>query len=231
MQRDQRRHPDLQELLAWLDGDAPGQSSDTGAHLESCARCRAEVDGLRETRAALRDMPALRPARDGWTDVQKAMGLAVQAEQPVHPASMHAWLRPAAAMAASVLLVVGLVLGLQDEPVVRPAPSQIAMQLPATAPIANRTTGMGGQLASLVAESRRLEQSLIAQQRTSRVMSLGQAGTVSALRDQIALVDNLLHARDAELDNAGRERLWRQRVRLMQGLIDAQARPAVWTEF
>ena len=243
MQQHRQRHPDIQKLLAWLDADASGYLSGEvsgRAHLDGCADCRAELERLRATRAALRDLSALRPVRDGWPELCKRMGLAppsapAETDRRVsdsRPFGSHTreWLRPLAAMAASVLVVVGLVLGLNQDDALTTVPT-ISRYAPISESLVAGRVADGGQLASLVDDARYLERSLIAQQRTSRVMSLGQAGTVSALRDQLALVDSILNARGAELDSASRERLWRQRVQLMRSLISAQSRPAQWSEF
>ena len=61
-----RKHqPDVNALSAQLDGVLdPRESARLDAHVASCDACRAQLDGLRTTRAALRSMPeATRHAR------------------------------------------------------------------------------------------------------------------------------------------------------------------------
>jgi hypothetical protein len=54
--------PTRERLSALLEGDLPGEEEEAvRAHLESCARCRAELDALRLTVAALRRLPQLPP--------------------------------------------------------------------------------------------------------------------------------------------------------------------------
>src|SRR5688572_33400991 len=48
-------------LSAWVDGElGRGDRANVGAHLQRCARCRAEVHELRVTQTMLRSLPTRR---------------------------------------------------------------------------------------------------------------------------------------------------------------------------
>jgi hypothetical protein len=63
-------HCTMDDLLALQAGEA---SVWARRHIESCEACRAELDALYQRVAALKALPALRSARDGWPAVRDVM--------------------------------------------------------------------------------------------------------------------------------------------------------------
>jgi anti-sigma factor RsiW len=62
-------------LSALLDGQlGPDEAAEVRAHVESCAECARELEGVREARRMLRELPAVEPPV-GWLDSLLADGL------------------------------------------------------------------------------------------------------------------------------------------------------------
>jgi hypothetical protein len=70
-------HCTMDDLVALKEGEASVWARN---HLETCAACRAELEGLYQRVAQLKALPALRPARDRWPAVQAAV-LAARAQR------------------------------------------------------------------------------------------------------------------------------------------------------
>ncbi len=201
-------HPTLDCLLALRDGEA---TPETSAHVAGCLTCAAEVERLRETAAKLRALPELRPPVDRWPAVRAAFE-ARQRRKRLE------WIGGAAlALAASLTLVLV-------------APRALR-QMPGPAPVATRRPAAGvpesGELDALVRRSQRLEATLDRYQPAGRVMDASSASAVAEIEDSIALIDARLSAapkgRVASREEIG---LWRDRVRLMDDLVQAHdARP------
>ena len=102
-------HPE-DALSALLDGElSAAEAAVVRAHVVSCADCSAELDAVREARAALRSLPAIEPPA-GFFESLLADGLPEPASraQPARVVPMRsAMASAAAAVAAGLLLVVG----------------------------------------------------------------------------------------------------------------------------
>lgn len=94
-------HCTMDDLLALRAGEA---SVWARRHVEDCAICRAELDGVYQRVAQLKALPALRPPRDRWSSVRDA----VRVEQSRRRRTWGVWSLAAAAALAGVLLVPGL---------------------------------------------------------------------------------------------------------------------------
>jgi hypothetical protein len=91
-------HCTMDDLLALQAGEA---SVWARRHVEDCAACRAELDGLYQRVAQLKALPALRPPRDRWSIVRDA----ARVERVHRRRTWGAWGLAAAAAVAGVLLV------------------------------------------------------------------------------------------------------------------------------
>jgi hypothetical protein len=174
-------------------GFEPGDAA-ARQHLDGCALCRGELERLHQRVARLKALPALRPSRDRWPTVRDRL----RAERRRHR-TRFAGLAGLAA-AASVALALGV-------STLRPPESGLT---PA-------------QIERAMVRSRALESALHRIDPESRVLDGRTAGIAQELEDRIARVDRELEmvelmeqqSRDAEL-----LRLWRERVGLLDALVD-----------
>jgi hypothetical protein len=176
-------------------GAEPGDAT-ARAHLDQCPHCRAELDRLHQRVARLKALPPLRPARDRWPQV----GAVARSERRRRRARTAGLAGLAAA--ASVALGLGV------------------------APLARGRASLDPvQIEQVMARSRALETALDRYDPESRVLDGRTAGIAQELEDRIARVDRQLEmaelmerqARQAEL-----LRLWRERVGLLDALVDVR---------
>jgi hypothetical protein len=174
-------------------GLEPGDAA-AREHLDGCVLCRDELERLHQRVARLKALPALRPSRDRWPAVRDRL----RAEQTRYRARFAGLAGLAAA--ASVALALGVSALRQPEPGLTPAEIERAM-----------------------VHSQALESALDRIDPESRVLDGRTAGIAQELEDRIARVDRELEmaelmeqqSRDAEL-----LRLWRERVGLLDALVD-----------
>src|SRR3972149_6961149 len=90
---------DLERLSATLDGQlAPGEAAGLEARLQDDSALRETLEGLRQTKAALRSLPSLRPPRS-FTLTPQMVG--IRPRRPAYPA-----LRLATAIATVAFMIV-----------------------------------------------------------------------------------------------------------------------------
>ena len=177
---------------------APGQEPGDAAardHLERCPECRAELDRLHQRVARLKALPPLRPGRDRWPQVAGRL----RAERTARRARIGGL--AGLATAAGVALAVGVAPLLRsDDPVVGTV-----------------------RLEEVMARSRALETALDRYDPESRVLDGRTAGIAAELEDRIARVDRELEMTEL-LERQARQdrllRLWRERVGLLDALVD-----------
>jgi hypothetical protein len=187
-------HLSLETLVALREAGAEPGDAAAREHLDGCPHCRAELDRLHQRVARLKALPALRPGRDRWPAVRDR----VRVERRRLRARFAGMAGLAAA--ASVALAVGVSTIRQPATGLTPAEIEQAM-----------------------VRSRVLESALDRIDPESRVLDGRTAGIAQELEDRIARVDRELEmaelmeqqARDAEL-----LRLWRERVGLLDALVD-----------
>lgn len=186
-------HLSMEALLGLREaGREPGDAA-AREHVESCPACRAEMDRLDQRVARLRALPALRPTRDRWPL------LAARVREERRRRRLRSGGLAGLAAAASIALALGL---------------------GGVRPIA----GAGQQeIRQVMARSQALESALSQYDPEARVLDGRTAGIAQELEDRIARVDRELEM--AEL--LGREsrddqllKLWRERVGLLDALVD-----------
>jgi len=187
-------HLSMDILLGLRDpGIEPG---DTAAreHLDGCPGCRGEMERLHQRVARLKALAPLRPARDRWPQVAAR----VRSERQAH--RLRTGGIAGLAAAASIALALGLAPLLRTDG--DPAPAR---------------------LAEMMARSRALESTLDRYDPESRVLDGRTAGIAQELEDRIARVDRELEMTEL-LERQAREpqvlRLWRERVGLLDALVD-----------
>jgi hypothetical protein len=176
-------------------GQEPGDAA-AREHLEGCEDCRAELERLHQRVARLKALPGLRSGRDRWPEVR----VRVLAERR-HRRSQIAGLVGLAA-AASIALAVAI----------GPAPAQ--------GPI---VASNADEIQQAMDRSQALESALHRYDPESHVLDGRTARIAQELEDRIAQVDRELEVADL-MEQQAREpqvlRLWRERVGLLDALMD-----------
>jgi hypothetical protein len=187
-------HLSIETLVGLRDpGTEPGTAA-AREHLDACSACRAEYERLHQRVARLKALPPLRPGRERWPVI---LGR-VRSERRRRRARFAGM--GGLAAAAALALVVGL--GTFGAPEAGASPAEIQQAM---------------------VRSQALESAIDRIDPESRVTDGRTAGIAQELEDRIARVDRKLEmaelmerqARDAEL-----LRLWRERVGLLDALVD-----------
>lgn len=186
-------HLAIDQLVALREpGLEPGLSA-ARAHLETCPLCQAEAARLDQRSARLKALPSLRPARDQWPMLQQK--LAAERRRRRIRWSAVAGL----AAAASIALVVTVRSRAQHQD-----HAQLAID-------------------SVMTRSSQLEQLIQSYNPDHRVTDGLTAGVAGQLEDRIAQVDQqlqLAQLQENRRSEAEMLRLWRQRVGLLNALVD-----------
>jgi hypothetical protein len=188
------RHCTIAELLEVRDGEG---STAARAHLVECHACRTELDRLHQRVAALKALSGFSPPRDRWSVVEEA----VVASRRRARVERVGW--SALAAAAALVLFVG------TRGLVGNGGKQLAAR----------------EVASLVQESQQLEEVLQGVSARGRVTNGVTAATIADLEDRIAVVDlGIERAQTASVSRNEMADLWRERVTLMDRLVDTHVR-------
>ncbi len=200
-------HLTLEQLLALREpGLEPGDAAHR-EHLDGCPACRAEADRLDQRIARLRALPTPRPSRrDGFARVRAAY----LAERRGRLVRRTGW----AGLALAASLALAFALG----PLAGP-PGEDALA--------------GAELEEMIDRSQNLEAALRAYDPESRILDGRTAGIALRLEDQLGAVDRqlemlgVLGAGDDEF-RMERLRLWRERVGLLDALMDVHLTRATY---
>ncbi|MDH3646725.1 MAG: hypothetical protein OER80_08125 [Gammaproteobacteria bacterium] len=189
-------HAGTEQLLTIRDG-GPVDAA-TQQHVAGCSECGDELIRLRAVRESLRELPELRVPTGAWERLESRLN---------EPAIRSHWW-PGVVVAATVLIAVAIWVfsGIEQT-----TPNETAPMI---------ATNAEPELGQLVSQSRRLE-ALLRELDTPRVMNAGTAGTIAGLQDGIAVIDYGL-SRNGELSQSQSEQLWRQRVGLMNTLVQVR---------
>jgi hypothetical protein len=197
-------HLSLDQLLQLREPGAEPGTAGLRAHLEQCAACRAEADRLDQRSARLRALPSLRPARDHWPAVRQRFA----ADRRRRQVRWAAGLGLAAAAGLAVVL------------------------------LAQRTGRHASTQQEAITEamnrSQQLEQLIQAYDPDNRVTDGRTVRVAGELENRIAQVDRqlevaqMLGPRDR---NDALLHLWRQRVGLLDALVDVHLTRASAVEF
>lgn len=187
---------------------AAGRRS-AGTHVAGCPDCRARLERLRRLREGLAALPGYAAPPVAWPSIRARAARAAGARRRAVPAAVAASLLAAAALAWLLAA--------------RPSP-------PADAGLAAAAVARhGAPVNALVVENARLE-ALLSQLPESRTTRLGTAYTVAAIEDRLALVDDRITTVALEpYAPEVAEDLWRERVTLMNSLVQVQYARALAT--
>ena len=166
-------------------------------HAVACELCRAELDLLDQRVARLRALPTLSPARNRFGEIRAR----VQADRRRHRTVVFSL--SGLALAATVALAVALSPGAAGVP----APSPTDQQ----------------ELEDIIARSQSLEGAIQAYNPDRRVTDGRTAMVAASLEERLARVDRQLQLVDFADQSVRQQealRLWRERVGLLNALMD-----------
>lgn len=187
-------HLTIEQLVALREPGAEPGTQAAREHLEACDVCRLEFDRLYQRVARLKALPALRPTRDRWP--------AVRARFDAERRTRRLRRFGLAGLAAAASIAVALATRSAD----RPLPAATAVELSET-----------------MARSRALEAAIDQYHPETRVLDGHTARIAQELEDRIAAVDRELEMADlmdASKRPAQELNLWRERVGLLDALVD-----------
>ena len=213
-------HPEIEEILAVRDGEAPPE---TAHHVATCPDCSAELDRLRSVRDALRALPSAEPERDLWPGTLER----IESESG-------RWRAVALAAAAAAILflsVTGAAL-LWKRPAPAPSGSTEALRPAGVAPVKGipETTeenppeiSQDPELARLIRDSQNLELFLSHLNDRPAVVSGRRALAEMGIQDRLARVDARLGtASPAASGRSEQKGLWQERVKLLGALAEVK---------
>jgi hypothetical protein len=196
-------HLSIEALVSLRDpGTEPGEAA-AREHLEACPACRAEFERLHQRVARLKALPPLRPARDRWPQTV-ARYRAERNRRRVRVGGL-----VGLAAAASIAIVA------TTDPLSRGSSLEPSDSV-AAAPTS-------GEISRAMERSQALENALGAFNPDARILDGRTAGIAQELEDRIARVDLELEATellDQQARDSGLLKLWRERVGLLDALVD-----------
>lgn len=190
-------HLSMDQLLALRERSSEPGAHGAHEHLIACPVCQAEFDRLHQRVARLKALPSLRPARDQFPALRTRLA-AERRRRQVRWAGLGGL-----AMAASIALFV------------MTTPPENADQLPVET--------ISAELMETITRSQQLERALVALDPDARMLDSRTAAIAGRIEDRLHMVDLDLQAADL-LDTQVRIReqlrLWRERVGLLDALVD-----------
>ncbi|MGH8175327.1 MAG: hypothetical protein ACREV5_03580 [Steroidobacter sp.] len=194
-------HASIHELLSLR--DAEPVEARTAQHVHSCAQCAHELQQLSLVRTRLQDLPQIDAPAGAWAQIQHAASAS-----PSRTASWR-WTGAAVAAVAMLTVIVGVVLR-EDESQIAAAPESVR-----TVPAEDDR-----RVADLVAQSQELEHLLQALPERPLIERVSTAATIDTIQQRIQWLDfQLSYAPEDGLDDVQSQRLWRERVDLMDSLV------------
>jgi hypothetical protein len=186
-------HLSMEVLLSLREaGLEPGDTA-ASEHLESCAGCRAELERLHQRVARLKALPALRPTRDRWPQIA-ARVRAARRQRRLRAGGL-------IGLAAAASITFGMLAG----------------------GTAGRSPVGEEEIHQAMVSSQALESALSQYHPEDRVLDGRTADIAQALEDRIARVDRELEMAEL-LGRQSRDeqllKLWRERVGLLDALVD-----------
>jgi hypothetical protein len=201
-------HPTTEQLLSYR--DAP-EDAFIATHLEQCRGCAAELQELSRTRAALQGLPQLDAPNAAWMRIQAAAS--VPATSGTRSTKLRVRTALAFALAAGVASLAVLL-------VLRNANESPGAKVEPRLQVAVPKTQRDNDVASLIAQSRELDVLLHRLPERPRVERVSTAATLDTIEERIQWLDfQLSYAAAGELDETQAQRLWRERVELMDSLV------------
>jgi hypothetical protein len=189
-------HPNLDQLLALRDGEG---TVGVERHVALCEQCRAEIEDLRATAAAMRDLPTIPPPEGSWEDIRRRL-----VTHRRRPADWRLGVAAAVLLAlASAAVIWRFDSDGGDPPGVEAGEVRDAVE-------------------QLESASRELELVLQEASLQSRVLSPRRAAMIVEIEDRIALVDLAISENHEQSPGVHTVALWSDRVELLDALVTAR---------
>jgi hypothetical protein len=186
-------HLSMEALLSLREpGTEPGAAA-AREHVNQCPECQAELDRLHQRVARLKALAPLSPARDRWPETAARF----KAERRRRRTRLVGF----AGLTAAASLALALSVGRFSHPL----------------------TANTEQLSQAMERSQALESALHAYNPEGRVLDGRTAGIAQELEDRIARVDRELEVAELSPQQARDDellKLWRERVGLLDALVD-----------
>ena len=200
-------HASIDHLLSLRDGEPVDAA--TAAHVEQCQHCSSELRKLHETRAQLQSLPLL-DAPSSFQEIRRAMARPVAAPRRALSARLVAGL-------AFVTLTTIFFVALRDETAPTVANRSVEPQVE---PVTSLIDVEPARVPELVAQSRRLEDLLQQLPERPRIERVSTAAMIDTIEERIQWLDfQLSDAPDSGLNERQTQRLWSERVELMDSLV------------
>lgn len=187
-------HLSMESLVGLREpGSEPGQAA-ARDHLSRCPHCQAELERLHQRVARLKALPTLRPSRDRWPETI--------ARYRAHRRRRRTRMAGITGLAAAACVAVVMILGDLSRPAVEPSAEQ---------------------LSQVMERSQVLETALNEYNPDGRVVDGRTARIAQELEERIARLDRELEATELLRQQARDQdllRLWRERVGLLDALVD-----------
>lgn len=195
-------HPRLEHLLSLRDGEPV--DARVRDHVAACAECAETLRGVAAVAGQLRALPAAPARADGWDDVRRRLASRERSARSRRAAG-------AFATAASIGVIALAISWRLQEPA---APGDARATAVAAADAGD------ADIERLQSESQALDALLAALGGTPAVERAGSAVPIDTIEAQVQWLDHQLSAAAAEpLAPASAEELWRERVELMNSLV------------
>jgi len=186
-------HLSMDALLGLREpGVEPGQAA-AREHLDRCGHCQAELQRLHQRVARLKALPALRPSRDRWPETMARF----KADRRRRRTRLAGVTGLVAAASVAVTITLGDI----------SRPNELA----------------ANELSHVMERSQVLESALSEYNPEARVLDGRTARIAGELEDRIARLDRELEMADLQRQQATDEdllKLWRERVGLLDALVD-----------
>ena len=223
-------HASVEQLLNLRDAGA--EAAEVVSHVAACEACQAELGRLHVIQIGLQQLPDFQVPEGSWELISKAgKASAPGAGRPALTGWF--WAASLAAGLAVAVVLFGLLGQVPGEPAeqmqadIRGTTPTLVSQ---SSPTQVAAASVQQDLTSLMAQSRNLEWVLSAMPAGPQVVSADTAGTISVLEDRVAMIDyRLSMTEDPDLSSEQELKLWKERVGLMNSLVQvryAQAQSA-----
>lgn len=204
-------HARTEQLLSLRDGEPV--DAQVALHLDQCPACSKELKRLKQMRDALQSLAPAQPSAAAWAGIRAELN-----RRAVKPGLRR---RIGSAVAAASIVVFICVAALRWAER-SPPPEAQTFASHSEPPRIVATPAADMAVAQLVAQSRRLDEMLQRMPRRPQIERVAMAATVDTIEQRIQWLDLQLSFEPEPESDLGAEqaqRLWRERVELMDSLV------------